>query len=102
MTKQEMSEFICWVLSTYAIADESDIVEDDSMEMEEKYFLQLTLGTTAGRDSFGWQTGDNSYAGGAYSYPLWAVVSLDLRKHSDDKYHDSITQEIFNQWDELS
>ena len=39
--------------------------------------IRLTVGANGqGRRSFGWQTGDNSYTGGAYGFPHWAVVDL--------------------------
>lgn len=40
--------------------------------------LTLTVGATVtdGEASYGWQTGDNSFTGGAYGYPAWAVVWL--------------------------
>jgi hypothetical protein len=37
--------------------------------------MQLTVGAD-GKGGWSWQTGDNSYSGGAYHYPHWAVVSL--------------------------
>ena len=41
--------------------------------------IQVTVGATVQSDgsiSWSFQTGDNSYTGGAYSHPTWGVVSL--------------------------
>lgn len=41
--------------------------------------MSVTVGATVEEDgslSWNYQTGDNSFAGGAYSYPTWGVVSL--------------------------
>lgn len=62
--------------------------------------MQLTIGftpTTAEKDChWHYQTGDNSYSGGAYGHPHWAVVSL---------YRDSdaaeVAEEIASQIGEL-
>jgi hypothetical protein len=48
--------------------------------------MQLTIGADA--DGWSYQTGDNSYTGGAYDYAYWAVVYLsrdsDPAKVADD------------------
>ena len=47
--------------------------------------MQVTFGVTLGEDGFlswSYQTGDNSYTGGAYGHPVWAVVSLYRRSNS--------------------
>lgn len=58
--------------------------------------MQLTVATNDERDAWSFQTGDNSYTGGTYGLPHWAVVSL---------YRDtepvSVVEDIFSQWDEL-
>ena len=37
--------------------------------------ILLTVGAN-GEGGWSWQTGDNSYTGGAYHYPPWAVVGV--------------------------
>lgn len=47
--------------------------------------MQVTFGVTLKEDgslSWHYQTGDNSYSGGAYGHPVWAVVSLYRRSNS--------------------
>jgi hypothetical protein len=42
----------------------------------------LTVGWSAELGDWDWQTGDNSYTGGAYLYPTWAVVAVYRRSNS--------------------
>lgn len=47
--------------------------------------MQVTFGVTIKEDgslSWSYQTGDNSYTGGAYGHPYWGVVSLYRRSRS--------------------
>lgn len=60
----------------------------------------LTVGftpETEDRDySWGYQTGDNSYTGGAYSHPHWAVVYLNRQSTPAE-----VAEEIVDQIGEL-
>lgn len=56
---------------------------------DDKPGMQVTIGFTPhnwrndGRSmAWGYQTGDNSFAGAAYHHPHWAVVSLYRRSNS--------------------
>lgn len=57
-------------------------IDDDfrASEGDDTPGICLTIGfTPETRDkdaSWGYQTGDNSYSGGAYSHPYWAVISV--------------------------
>ena len=42
----------------------------------------LTVGADTTTGDWGYQTGDNSYTGGAYSYRDWAVVTVYRRSNS--------------------
>lgn len=48
--------------------------------------MQVTIGVSVdeetGEVSWSYQTGDNSYTGGAYGHPYWGVVSLYRRSKS--------------------
>ena len=58
------------------------IADDDRAdEFAERPSIQLTVGAN---DTGGWsyQTGDNSYTGGAYFYPYWGVVAVERRSNS--------------------
>ncbi len=52
------------------ISDEYRAFEDDDSPG-----IQLTVGSD-GKGGWTYQTGDNSYAGGAYHYPYWGVVGI--------------------------
>lgn len=58
--------------------------------------MQVTIGfTPADEDneaSWSYQTGDNSYTGGAYGHPHWAVVSLYRRSNSRELAEDCASQ----------
>ena len=78
-----------------------DAIEDDRERDGLNFspvFVQLTVGFTPGEsvtggedDSASWsyQTGDNSYSGGAYGHPVWGVVWI-----SADSDPDEVAQEI--------
>lgn len=64
-----------------------DIGDDyRASEDEDTPGMCVTIGFTPANDerdaSWSYQTGDNSYTGGAYGHPHWAVVSLYRRSNS--------------------
>ena len=46
--------------------------------------MDVTIGWTPETGNWAYQTGDNSYTGGAYGHPCWAVVTLTRRARSRD------------------
>ena len=60
------------------IRDEYRAFEDDDSDVPS---MQITIATTDGK-TWGWQTGDNSYTGGAYSFRHWHVLCLERRSNS--------------------
>lgn len=58
--------------------------------------MQVTIGFTPETEdndaSWSYQTGDNSYTGGAYGHPHWAVVSLYRRSNSRELAKDCANQ----------
>jgi hypothetical protein len=53
----------------------------------------VTIGADGeGHDSWSYQTGDNSYSGGAYHYPHWAVVTIHRRSRSSEVADDILSQ----------
>ena len=57
--------------------DDPDDPDDlDSPEFDSPMLLTIgvSLDTETNLVSWGWQSGDNSYTGGAYSHPYWGVV----------------------------
>jgi hypothetical protein len=86
MLAHEFSELISACIKDIAdddgiddIADDDGIDDDDDGDCDP--FMDLTIGFTPAKEdgtpeSWGFQTGDNSYTGGAYSHPHWAVTTL--------------------------
>jgi len=46
--------------------------------------VDLTVGWNAQTGEWSWQSGDNSFTGGAYGYPIWAVTSVTKMDNSRD------------------
>lgn len=73
-------------------------IDDDyrASEDEEIPGMCVTIGFTPESEesdaSWSYQTGDNSYTGGAYSHPHWAVVSLYRRSNSVELAKDCANQ----------
>lgn len=49
--------------------------------------IQLTVGASPNGD-WDYQTGDNSYSGGAYFHPAWGVVGVYRRSNARDVARD--------------
>jgi hypothetical protein len=62
----------------YRASDDSD---DDTPSM------CVTIGANA-EGEWNYQTGDNSFTGGAYGFPVWAVVTLTRRCNSRELARD--------------
>lgn len=60
------------------IRDEFRIDEGDTIPG-----IQVTIGASIEGDGIAWnyQTGDNSYTGGAYGHPHWAIIYLHRRSN---------------------
>ena len=91
----------------YAMSTLTDIVKNDIKDFlqiqvaETKKEIELytdihEIDITVACDEHGttwnYQTGDNSYTGGAYSLPHWAVSSINEDTSADDLYEDIIGQ----------
>ena len=50
--------------------------------------------------AWSWQTGDNSYTGGAYGFPYWGVVSLYRDSNCRDLARDCMDQILCQMMDE--
>jgi hypothetical protein len=53
--------------------------------------MSVTIGASLD-GSWSYQTGDNSFTGGAYGHPHWAVVSLYRRSNSTEVAKDVLDQ----------
>jgi len=58
--------------------------------------MQVTIGASADASAWNYQSGDNSYTGGAYGFPYWGVVTLYRRSNSGELAADACAQ-IFDQ-----
>lgn len=60
------------------IRDEFRIEEGDTVPG-----IQVTIGASIEGNDIAWnyQTGDNSYTGGAYGHPHWAIIYLHRRSN---------------------
>lgn len=57
--------------------------------------MQVTIGASVSEDgslSWSYQTGDNSFTGGAYGHPFWGVISLYRRSNCTDLAKEAIDQ----------
>ena len=72
------------------IGDEYRACEDDECPG-----MQVTIGATPDEDgnlSWSYQTGDNSYTGGAYSHHNWGVIYLYRRSKSAELAHAAVEE----------
>jgi hypothetical protein len=58
--------------------------------------IALTVAISADGASWNYQTGDNSFSGGAYGLPHWAVVEVGAYADADD-----VIADVFEQWDNM-
>lgn len=82
---------------------EDDFRAFDDCEDDNEPSMLVTFGSNDGEE-WGFQTGDNSYSGGAYFYRHWAVVALyrdsnclNLALEAFDELMDAIAQDEFNE-----
>lgn len=56
--------------------------------------IQVTIGATIDETGVSWnyQTGDNSYTGGAYGHPHWAVLYLYRRSNCRNLAKEAVTE----------
>ena len=52
------------------------LVADLQRDLEEGEELDLTVGVDPKTGRWGFQTGDNSFHGGAYAYPVWLTATV--------------------------
>lgn len=67
---------------------------DNDCRAYEEDTLPSMLVTIGANDSGNWkfQTGDNSFSGGAYGFPYWGVVALYRRSNCRELARDVINQ----------
>ena len=84
---------------THLVASLLPTIEDDyrveGAEETDEPSMALTVGADADGD-WGYQTGNNSFTGGAYGYPHWAVTILT--RDSDPV---EVAEEVLDQLSDL-
>lgn len=68
-----------------------------AFDEDEKPGIQLTVGANTDTGEWDYQTGDNSYSGGAYFYKDWGVVGIYRNSNSLE-----VARDIRNQIAEAS
>lgn len=70
------------------------IADDDRADEDgDEPGILLTIGYSPDDGTWGWQTGDNSFTGGAYGHPHWSVQPI--RRDTDpDELADEMLSEI--------
>jgi hypothetical protein len=87
ITKGEIVALLAHLIPTIADDDRADPEATDP-----------SMSVTFGADPDGWsyQTGDNSFTGGAYGYQDWAVITIDR-----DSDPDSLAEDVLGQFGDL-
>jgi hypothetical protein len=92
-TIKEIASLIKFLKTT--IADDYRAYDDDDDDLPS---MQLTIGCNTATGEWSYQTGDNSYSGGAYLYPTWAVVAIYRRSNSRELAREIVAQLHENAW----
>lgn len=70
-----------------------DMVPDDPWDEEDLVpRMDVTIGADPETGKWSYQTGDNSYTGGAYHYQYWGVITITRRCNSRDMAREAIDQ----------
>ena len=93
--KQDVKKFIelnlfDWMKDAESYGCFKEYEHDDGPE------YQITFGLSKDGKSWNYQTGDNSFTGGAYGFEHWAITYL-----YEGITVDSLYKEMIDQWDEL-
>ena len=64
----------------------------DWLDVAEDGYLELTIAISDDGESWNFQTGDNSYTGGAYGLPHWAVTAIYPGCEAEDVADDVLSQ----------
>ena len=77
-----------------------DDIEYDflAFQEDEEPGIQLTIGYDPKDDTWSYQTGDNSFSGSAYHYPIWGVVGVYKNSNCREIAKDIIGQIAEQMW----
>jgi hypothetical protein len=91
--KIDIKSFVPMMMDEW-LSNYQDICADLDSGEEPEY--TLTFSTNDNEDHWGYQSGDNSFTGGAYGLPHWAVIYFN-----EDLKTDELIEDIFSQWADL-
>lgn len=97
--EMDLLELVMWIGVDMADAREDAIEyakEYGGTDGEYEHGVTLTVGWTPSTGEWGYQTGDNSFTGGAYGHPVWAVVYVTDAEMDRDEAGD-VVDEILEQ-----
>lgn len=88
-------------LDAYVLKDIEQLLKHNLNEWKqyldhENLYIDLTFGFNENFDQFGYQTGDNSFTGGAYGFKNWIVLSISSETSINDIFED-----IYHQLNQL-
>ena len=89
------------------IKDLSELVREIKPHIEDSYLaedetvpgIDLTVGWCPDNGEWSYQTGDNSFTGGAYGYPVWAVTRIYRRSNAQElarELRDQLAEQVDN------
>lgn len=93
-TIRELSALVRHVSQQVPRVSDSDAA-DYRMDRDSLPSIDLTIGWYPDDGVWSYQTGDNSFHGSAYGYPVWAVTSVYRRQDSR-----VVARDLINQLDE--
>ena len=93
-TIRELAELVRHVAKQVPRVSDHD-ADDYRMDQDSLPSIDLTIGWDPDDGAWSYQTGDNSFTGGAYGYPIWAVTSVYRRNDSR-----AVARDLINQLDE--
>lgn len=97
-TIKEIASLVRDVKAQIPVSDPDYIADED-----DKPGIDLTIGVDVETGDWSYQTGDNSYTGGAYDYRDWGVTRVYRRSNSRDVARDLISQVLeLNDWRSLT
>ena len=93
-TIRELSELVRHVARQVPRANDPD-ANDYREDQDSLPSIDLTIGWDPDDGAWSYQTGDNSFTGSAYGYPIWAVTAVYRRQDSR-----AVARDLINQLDE--
>ena len=90
-TIRELAEIVRHVAKQVPRVSDSD-ADNYRQDGDSLPSIDLTIGWNPETGDWDYQTGDNSFTGGAYGYPIWAVTTIYRRQDSRAVARDLIDQ----------